>query len=193
MAHQCEVHPQALIELRSLFTHFDVRNQGSLSTVDLKGVLMRCGMGPLFAERVNHALDRNRDGQITWTEFRAAAIWVSVCRKERAFEAVFAAFDLDQDGSISADDLAGVLTDESSIEAWNRQLSALFEPLEKQDVSIAGTLSFTNRPSTKGIFNSLSKLFKSREAPKEAAYEQFLSFMTQKLDFRAGDALNAVN
>ena len=32
-------------------------------------------MGGVAAERVCHGLDRRKDGQITWTEFTAAAMW----------------------------------------------------------------------------------------------------------------------
>lgn len=35
-------------------------------------------MGGVAAERVYHGLDRRKDGQITWTEFTAAAMWYVV-------------------------------------------------------------------------------------------------------------------
>lgn len=186
MAHQYEVDAQALIELRALFTHFDVRNQGSLSAADLKGVLMQCGMGPLAAERVNHALDRNRDGEINWTEFTAAAIWFRVCRNERAVNAVFATFDADQDGRITMEDLERVLSDDEGREAWHRRLPALFEAMEKQEAT-----SQPQRPSARNLVRGLVRAFR-KEVQKDANLERFQLYIRQKLDFRAGDALNAV-
>ena len=66
IAHQCEV--QAIFELRALFTRLDTRNRGSLSAHDLRQVPTASGMGALTAERLIHALDRNADEQIGWTE-----------------------------------------------------------------------------------------------------------------------------
>ncbi|CAE7262860.1 CPK19 [Symbiodinium sp. CCMP2592] len=130
-----EKRSQALVELRSLFTHFDVRNQGSLSAQDLKAVLVKSGMGGVAAERVCHALDHRRDGQITWTEFTAAAMWYVVCRNNRAIDAAFATFDVDQDGRITARDLQSVLADEKGREAWHKHMPTLFEDIEKQEIT----------------------------------------------------------
>eukprot|EP00913_Durusdinium_trenchii_P022720 g21336.t1 len=150
LAHQYEVQKSALVELRALFTHFDVRNQGCLSAQDLKGVLVKSGMGGVAAERVCHALDRRRDGQITWTasartEFTAAAMWYVVCRNNKAIDAAFATFDSDQertrgsfaqkDGRVTAKDLQMVLADVRGQEAWRKQMPHMFEEMEKQEIS----------------------------------------------------------
>ncbi|CAE8628917.1 unnamed protein product, partial [Polarella glacialis] len=184
LAHQYEVQAQALLELRALFTHFDVRNQGSLSATDLKAVLIESGMGPLTAERVYHALDRGKQGQINWTEFTAAAIWFSVCRNDRAIDAAFGTFDTDQDGRITAEDLCLVLADDRGHDAWQRRLPALFDEL-------ADSPGPVSRPSRRGLPGFFSRVF-MKEAAKGGTLEQFRQYVKQKLDFRAGDVLYAV-
>jgi len=186
IAHQCEV--QASFELRALFTHFDVRNRGSLSASDLRQVLVSSGMGPLTAERVIHALDRNRDEHVSWTEFTAAAICVSVCRNTRVVDAAFATFDTDQDNKISAEDIVHVLADSDSREVWHRRLPELFEEVIRTDASHPSASRDTGWPM-KDAFKSLARAFK-REV--RASRDQFRHYIGQKLDFRAGDALYAV-
>ncbi|CAK9098317.1 unnamed protein product [Durusdinium trenchii] len=184
LAHQYEVQKSALVELRALFTHFDVRNQGCLSAQDLKGVLVKSGMGGVAAERVCHALDRRRDGQITWTEFTAAAMWYVVCRNNKAIDAAFATFDSDQDGRVTAKDLQMVLADVRGQEAWRKQMPHMFEEMEKQEIS---SLRRTARDTVRGFV----QLFK-KEATKYANLDQFRQYLQQNMDFRAGDALYAV-
>lgn len=184
LAHQYEVQKSALVELRALFTHFDVRNQGCLSAQDLKGVLVKSGMGGVAAERVCHALDRRRDGQITWTEFTAAAMWYVVCRNNRAIDAAFATFDSDQDGRVTARDLQMVLADLRGQEAWRRQMPTLFDEMEKQEIS-----SF--RRTARETMRSFVQVFK-KEAMKYANLDQFRQYLQQNMTLRAGDALYAV-
>eukprot|EP00439_Symbiodinium_sp_Y106_P080257 s1553_g19.t1 len=185
LAHQYEVQKTALVELRSLFTHFDVRNQGSLSAQDLKAVLVKSGMGGVAAERVCHALDHRRDGQITWTEFTAAAMWYVVCRNNRAIDAAFATFDVDQDGRITARDLQSVLADETGREAWHKHMPALFEDIEKQEIT---SIQRTARNAIRSFMHVLKK-----EAMRYANLDQFRQYLQQNMDFRAGDALYAVS
>ncbi|CAE7674001.1 CPK7 [Symbiodinium necroappetens] len=185
LAHQYEVQKTALVELRSLFTHFDVRNQGSLSAQDLKAVLVKSGMGGVAAERVCHALDHRRDGQITWTEFTAAAMWYVVCRNNRAIDAAFATFDVDQDGRITARDLQSVLADEKGREAWHKHMPALFEDIEKQEIT---SIQRTARNAIRSFMHVLKK-----EAMRYANLDQFRQYLQQNMDFRAGDALYAVS
>lgn len=182
IAHQCEV--QALFELRALFTHFDTRNRGSLSTVDLRQVLASSGMGPLTAERVIHALDRNADQHVSWTEFMAAAICVSVCRNQRAVDAAFATFDTDQDNKITADDIENVLAEVDSKESWHKRLPELFDEVVKTE---------TGQPARpmKDAWKSIARAFKTTTSVR-ANKDQFRQYIGQKLDFRAGDALYAV-
>jgi len=183
MAHQCEV--QAVFELRALFTHFDTRNRGSLSSADLRQVLTASGMGPLTAERVIHALDRNCDAEIGWTEFTAAAICVSVCRNTRVVDAVFFAFDTDQDGKITAEDLVEALAEEAdgaTMEIWQRRVPDLFDELARTETGLPA------RP-VKDMWKSITSAFKQQ---KRASREQFRCYVGQKMDFRAGDVLHAV-
>ena len=50
-------------------------------------------MTALQVERIAHALDQDASGWVTWTEFIAAALCVSVCRNRRLVEAAFAVID----------------------------------------------------------------------------------------------------
>jgi len=184
IAHQCEV--QAVFELRALFTHFDTRNRGSLSMADLRQVLTSSGMGPLTAERVIHALDRNSDSEIGWTEFTAAAICACVCRNTRMVDAVFFTFDTDQDGKITAEDLVEALTDdtdEAGMKNWQRRVPDLFEEIAKTETSLPA------RP-VKDMWKSITRAFKQQV---RANKEQFRCYVGQTMDFRAGDALHAVS
>jgi len=183
IAHQCEV--QAVFELRALFTHFDTRNRGSLSTEDLRQVLTASGMGHLTAERVIHALDRNSDAEIGWTEFTAAAICVSVCRNTRVVDAVFCTFDTDKDGKITAEDLIEALAEKThgtSMETWQRSMPDLFDEIAKTEASVPAS-------PVMDIWKSITHAFKQNG---RASKEQFRCYVGEKMDFRAGDALHAV-
>ena len=57
IAHMCTA--PALGELRSIFTHFDTLNQGSLVSSDFREVLYKSGMSSLQVERIVHALDQD--------------------------------------------------------------------------------------------------------------------------------------
>merc|ERR1712098_951448 len=120
MAHQSAA--PSLQELRSIFTHFDERNVGRLSSEDLRGVLADCGMMPIGADRVIHALDRDNDGDIMWTEFTAAAICVSASNNQKLIDAAFAHFDSNGDGRIGPNDLERVMARTPlARQVWERQ------------------------------------------------------------------------
>merc|ERR1711953_1120169 len=98
----------ALQELRSIFTHFDTENSGSLSCASLREVLHKAGMTTFQVERIVHAMDQDRSGNVEWTEFIAAALSISVCGNARLVEACFSVIDKDRDGLISMRDFADV-------------------------------------------------------------------------------------
>jgi len=183
IAHQCAL--TALPELRALFTHFDYRNRGTLSTHDLHQVLMESGMGDLRAERVLHALDRDSDGQITWTEFTAAATCVSVCRNRRFIDTAFTIFDLDRDGSITKDDLLRVIAGRHPAcqEAWQKNMPAL---VENACAKGTGKTRFSKA-------QWLSSLLPTGHKLDRITLEQFRAFVGENMNFRAGDALYAVS
>jgi len=114
----------ALQELRALFTHFDVENRGSIPLGSLYGVLQRSGMQAVQAVRTLHALDNDDSGSISWTEFIAAALCVSVGRSERLVGAAFAVLDRDSDGKIDAADFEEVFAQGAVRETWRAELGA---------------------------------------------------------------------
>lgn len=182
IAHQCVV--EALPALRAIFTHFDERNQGSLSSLDLKNLLIRSGLGSLQAERVIHSLDRNADGSITWTEFTAAVICVKACRDLRLVDAAFATFDVDQDGKIVPSDVEAIMVNEedaAGASAWKARLPALFQDFfQGESRHLGDTLR-------RGLLSPFKK-----EVWSQITKEQFRTYMGQKLDFQAGNVLYAV-
>mmetsp|Transcript_24140 Transcript_24140/g.71850 ORF Transcript_24140/g.71850 Transcript_24140/m.71850 type:complete len:861 (+) Transcript_24140:54-2636(+) len=188
IACQCKV--DALNELRIVFTHFDVFNRGSLSTFVVKSVLTASGMGLLSAERVIHAIDRDADGWITWTEFTAAAICVSVCRSRRCVDTAFAAFDADQDGRIGADDILRVLG--SALPTQGQAAWAKLLPQQMAEVLAASP----EEPSGLGeaVRSWASKMMASEaDAKTTISRLQFHAYLGQRLDFHAGDALYSVD
>lgn len=122
MAHQCSV--PALQELRAIFTHFDTQNRGTIDAASIREVLSRSGMPHLRGARILHALDRDQTGYVSWTEFIAAALCISVCQNEPLVAAAFAALDHDGDGKTSRQDVADVLAKGQHVALWSQHLPA---------------------------------------------------------------------
>lgn len=190
IAHQCAL--DAMPELRALFTHFDYRNRGTLSNSDLHHVLVESGMGGLRAERVLHALDRDSDGQITWTEFTAAAICVSVCRNGHCVDSAFAAIDWDHDGKATAEELITVFAGPESAkqQAWRRRMPEMFAELMREEGG-QGKQAAQVSVGISRLVSAASALFASRG--ESVSRHQFRAYVGKNLAFRAGDALYAVS
>ncbi|CAE7369380.1 CPK9 [Symbiodinium natans] len=131
IAHMCTA--PALSELRAIFTHFDTLNQGCLVAADFRDVLYKSGMSSLQVERIVHALDQDRSGAVTWTEFVAGALCVSVCGNKRLVEAAFAVFDKDNDGKVSQADFEDMFAKGDVESLWRKNL-----PRELQLIGEAG-------------------------------------------------------
>eukprot|EP00927_Polykrikos_kofoidii_P068092 TRINITY_DN63489_c0_g1_i1.p1 TRINITY_DN63489_c0_g1~~TRINITY_DN63489_c0_g1_i1.p1 ORF type:complete len:1214 (+),score=137.61 TRINITY_DN63489_c0_g1_i1:164-3805(+) len=127
----------ALVELRTIFTHFDINNNGALENQVVLRILLESGLPWLTAERIVHALDRNKDGRVTWSEFVAAARCANVCQKTHLVDAAFDALDADGDDLISAKDCERVLAlgDGDNEATTQRYVSTLFIEAKK---SISG-------------------------------------------------------
>eukprot|EP00959_Pyramimonas_sp_CCMP1952_P409361 8579062-Pyramimonas_sp.AAC.1 len=65
-------------------------------------------MSHLRAARILHALDRDQSGAVSWTEFIAAALCVSVCNRQPLVAAAFAAIDQNNDGKAGIEDVKDV-------------------------------------------------------------------------------------
>lgn len=103
IAHQFKT--PAVEHLRSIFTHFDTQNRGTLSQESLRKFLLQSGMLGINVERVLYSLDGDDSGAIEWTEFLSAALCVSVCRNKQLVCGAFSIFDSDMDGKISIEDV----------------------------------------------------------------------------------------
>lgn len=173
MAHQSAL--PALEELRAIFTHFDERNRGTLSSTDLRLVMRSCGLPSLLAERVIHALDRDGNGTIGWTEFTAAAICQAVSNQSELIDAAFATFDMDCDFQISQEDLLRVLGGKNPARL-SAMVPQLFAELRGAEASGGGAIAGMMR---RGSSTSVSR-------------ERFRDYMSEKLDIRSGDGFFAV-
>jgi calcium-dependent protein kinase len=105
----------ATLELHSLFTHFDVSNRGALDVTVLRQVLSRTGLPPITTQSIVHSLDKDQSGTVTWTEFLAAAMCASVCRRKELVLMAFDMIDQDKDGKIGEGDLLELFAKEGRI------------------------------------------------------------------------------
>lgn len=201
MAHQSAA--PGLEELRAIFTHFDERNVGNLSSDDLRGVLADCGMKPLAVDRVIHALDRDNDKHIGWTEFIAASFCVSVCKNTKLVDAAFAHFDSDGDDKITAQDLERVIAGSDSTrssgfgsiqprkQVWDRLLPGINEEIAQFRAGAppagggggGGLMGFVKKLGSKASPSSDDVITK----------EQFRAYMGQTLHIQSGQAFFAVH
>jgi len=155
--------PPSLQELRAIFTHFDTKNNGTLSCTHLHRVLERAGMTSLQVEKIIHALDQDNSGSIEWTEFIAGALCVSVCGNRDLVEASFASFDKNNDGLVRMSDFADVFAKGAVKDVWERHL-----PEE---------LKLLGEPGPGGTYTR----------------EQYHQYIGQRMTVSSGDALAAVS
>merc|ERR1711862_595514 len=143
-----------------------------------------------MGEELIHALDRNNDGRITWTEFTAAALSVSVSRNRKLVEAAFATFDGDQDGKISADDVVSVIAgrDKEARKMWSEAMPAFLEDMQKAGAD--GKRSSAGG-GVGGMLKAVQKTL-TTAGKDSVTFEQFRSYVGQAMNFRiAGDKLFA--
>mmetsp|Transcript_2486 Transcript_2486/g.5432 ORF Transcript_2486/g.5432 Transcript_2486/m.5432 type:complete len:749 (-) Transcript_2486:70-2316(-) len=183
LAHQCAV--PAMLELRQIFTHFDVRNNGCLDIDDLRDVLARAGYGDLGTDRVIHSLDRTMSGSVGWTEFVAAALCISLPRTGRHVDAAFAFFDQDSDGKISSTDMEAILAVGQHSRAWKDKMPDMFQDI----VNGGGKKGFALNPIAAFTrFGGGAAAGSGEKVDKE----QFRSFVTTNMNMTAGNRLAAV-
>uniref|UniRef100_A0A7S1EUP7 non-specific serine/threonine protein kinase n=1 Tax=Noctiluca scintillans TaxID=2966 RepID=A0A7S1EUP7_NOCSC len=184
MARECEV--PALLELRALFTHFDVKNQGRLEARDLREVFSRCNLGPVSSERVLHALDRNGGGSVCWTEFLAAALCVSLPRNPAHVDGTFAFFDDDHDGKISSGDFLRVLAHGEHTEEWKKTMPALFSEVLGKRECVPGASGVLSVP-----MSVLKAVVKPVLGEDKISKAKFRAYVTAFMEFSPGQELHA--
>lgn len=184
MARECEV--PALLELRALFTHFDVKNQGRLEARDLREVFSRCNLGPVSSERVLHALDRNGSGSVCWTEFLAAALCVSLPRNPALVDGTFAFFDDDHDGKISSKDFLRVLAHGEHTEEWKKTMPALFSEVLGKRECVPGACGVLSVPMS--VLKAVVKPVRGEDKISKA---KFRAYVTAFMEFSPGQELHA--
>jgi calcium-dependent protein kinase len=165
VAHQCAL--PALIgssvkELESIFTYFDDSNKGTLSTDNLRNVLSS-DLEPILVDKILHALDRDGDDQISWTEFIAAAICNKVRKNAQLIDAAFAFFDTNGDGVVDSEELSKVfLQDTDEKQKWVSTWSARIMTV-------------------------------TRSSQKTITKKQLRKYMCRRLDFVSGGDINAIS
>eukprot|EP00928_Gymnodinium_smaydae_P046375 TRINITY_DN30893_c0_g1_i1.p1 TRINITY_DN30893_c0_g1~~TRINITY_DN30893_c0_g1_i1.p1 ORF type:complete len:678 (-),score=155.07 TRINITY_DN30893_c0_g1_i1:59-2092(-) len=180
MAHQC-AYP-VLLELRAIFTRFDVRNGGVLDPGDLRQVLQRSGLSTARADFILSTLDRDGDGVVSWTEFCAAALCVRFANDEPLMDAAFATFAMDDDERLDLDDFERVLAQGASAKQWRQTL-----PAELQSIG-------SKPPRQTGLAGLLEPCFPNRrESRTFVSQEDFRKFVGQRLTIKSGDALYRVS
>lgn len=99
--------------LNELFKQFDTDHSGTLSAAELARGLEKAGFEPWDVNKIVQALDVDGSGDISYTEFLAAAYtW-----RESELNVMWTAFsklDKDHDGKISVDEFIGLLNQDET-------------------------------------------------------------------------------
>jgi len=100
-------------QLRALFQKVDVDHVGTITAERLRQVLSKAPPSPTkgsgWVDEVARALDSERKGEIDYTEFMAAVMDHSIEDRRDLAMAAFKAFDLDNDGVVTLQELQYVL------------------------------------------------------------------------------------
>eukprot|EP00971_Amphidinium_carterae_P316129 6283978-Amphidinium_carterae.1 len=96
-------------DLYYFFQEMDSDNSGMISTEELASGLRKLGNGQ-DPELLMSMLDMDQSGEISYTEFLAAALQQDQDLTERRVQYAFEMFDLDNDGCISAHELRQMLS-----------------------------------------------------------------------------------
>lgn len=99
--------PEQLLEFKDAFELFDKDNDGVISAVELKSVMVFLGQSPSDEEvqEMIAEVDLDGDGQISFVDFaNCLAIGIDAVPDEDIMKA-FSAFDVNDSGFITADDL----------------------------------------------------------------------------------------
>lgn len=100
-----------IAQLREAFTAIDVNGDGLLTLEELSSGLKRAGLTsvPSELQLIMDGIDSDNSGVIDYTEFLAATIDRRSYLHEDVCWTAFNVFDLDQDGTITQDELQQVL------------------------------------------------------------------------------------
>merc|ERR1712070_1104479 len=96
--------------VREQFLALDRDNNGVVSLDELKKALVPRGVPEPEVEKLFTCLDRNRDGELAFSEFLAACVF---SLDNDALSSTFKRFDVDSNGSIGLTDLSQVVSDDS--------------------------------------------------------------------------------
>ena len=106
-----------LADLREMFVKWDTSNDGHLSVEELRenmnDICSLFNLDTPDAEKLMRAADTNRDGQVDYAEFIAAAFDKEKLINSQNLKRAFRLFDTDGDGHITLDELKAVFTGEN--------------------------------------------------------------------------------
>jgi len=134
--------------LRHIFTSIDADNSGTLTVEELDKVLV--GLDVEEAERnrmkdVLRRLDHDESGDIAYTEFIAATLTADQYLKEDLCKAAFLLLDNDQDGHISAGDIAVFLAEEGKASTFGinqKSINAIMKIMREVDTNDNGEIGW---------------------------------------------------
>lgn len=138
----------SLKHVHRIFAEMDTNGDGTLDLQEVKAGFERLfGVDSDEARQVEEMfekLDLDGSGNIDYTEFCAAGIGDHLSSQEDTLWAAFKAFDADDNGTISKDEIAKVLMDASVQSAWSQAVcdDVAKEILEKFDVDGSGEICF---------------------------------------------------
>jgi serine/threonine protein kinase len=91
-------------DLHATYAYFDNRNTGRIDDAKMLDVLKKTGLMSITCQSIVHSLDKDKSNDVSWTEFLAAAMCVSVNRNISLVDMAFDMIDVDRDGKLSEKD-----------------------------------------------------------------------------------------
>lgn len=98
--------------LQAAFRAVDTNGDGALSLMEIREAFSKCHEHLPDLEHVLTALDVNKDGEVSYTEFLAAAMDQQLADRRDYCRRAFNAFDLDGNGTVDLNELRAIMEDE---------------------------------------------------------------------------------
>jgi calcium-dependent protein kinase len=129
--------------VREQFLALDQDNNGVVSVDELKKALVPRGVPEPEVQKLFTCLDRNRDGEVAFSEFLSACVF---SLDNDALCSIFKRFDVDSNGSIGLTDLSQVLLDDSDGSSRAHEMLREIESTEDGAISFDEFCAFLKSP-----------------------------------------------
>jgi len=136
-----------LKKIHQVFAECDVNGDGTLSAEEIAACqkkLLGDGQDQEELKQLFDMLDLDGSGEVDYTEFCAAAIGENFTNKVTAMWAAFKAFDIDDNGMLSKDELAKLMANMDVQAAWSHEFcdQAIAKIIKTYDLDNDGGISF---------------------------------------------------